>query len=310
MAMQRWGGVAEAPGDWGRCVVTIGVFDGVHRGHQQIIDRALAEAHDRNLPCVVLSFSPHPSEVVRPGSHPPILTSPAYKAQLLAEMGVDVVCLQPFTLDYSRLSPEAFVHETLVEQLHAAAVVVGRNFRFGHRARGDLALLTELGAAFGFTVTGVDLVAEGPITLSSTYVRSCIDAGDVRTAAQVLGRPHRIEGVVVRGDMRGRTLGYPTANIETPEHTAIPADGVYAAWLHHRGQRHPAAVSVGTNPTFAGRDRTVEAFLLDFDGDLYGEHVACEFVDRLRGMHRFESREALVAQMDRDVALTRTLLAR
>lgn len=306
--MQRWGGVSEAPSGWGRCVVTVGVFDGVHRGHQQIIGRALAEAQHRNLPCVVLSFQPHPSEVVRPGSHPAILTSATHKAELLAAMGVDVLCLQPFTLEYSRLSPQAFVHESLVEQLHAAAVVVGRNFRFGHRARGDLGLLGELGAAFGYTVTGVDLVSEGEITLSSTYVRSCIDAGDVRTAAEVLGRAHRIDGVVVRGEMRGRTLGYPTANLESPEHTAIPADGVYAAWLEHRGQRHRAAVSVGTNPTFAGQDRTVEAYLLGFEGDLYGDHVGCEFVERLRGMRRYESRDGLVEQMDRDVAQAREVL--
>jgi riboflavin kinase / FMN adenylyltransferase len=209
-------------------------------------------------------------------------------------------------------------------------VVVGENFTYGHRAAGTVATLTQEGRRFGFTVEGVPLAhvtmsvgdddrpglqADDQITISSTYIRACVAAGDMVSAARALGRPHRIEGVVVRGERRGRELGYPTANVETPPFTAIPADGVYAGSLVTRDPRSgatlsssPAAISVGTNPTFQGTRRTVEAFLLDFDGDLYGEHVGVEFVQRLRPMQTFSGVDELVAAMDRDVADTRQVL--
>ncbi|MET8349410.1 MULTISPECIES: bifunctional riboflavin kinase/FAD synthetase [unclassified Micromonospora] len=308
--MQRWRGYDAAPGGWGRSVVTIGVFDGVHKGHQATIGHAVARARELGVQSVVVTFDPHPAEVVRPGSHPAVLTEPARKAELIEALGVDVLCVVPFTPEFSRLPAEQFVHDILVEHLHAALVVVGSNFRFGHRAAGDVALLERLGQTFGFAVEGGPLVAEDGTVFSSTYIRSCVDAGDVGAAAAALGRSHRLEGVVVRGDQRGRELGFPTANLLCHRYAAVPADGVYAARLIRRGQREPlmAAVSVGTNPTFSGRERRVEAYALDFDGDLYGERLALDFVAHLRGQIRYDSIEPLIAQMEQDVERTRRAL--
>ncbi len=306
--MQRWRGLDSTPSGWGRCVVTIGVFDGVHRGHQQILGRAVERAHDTGLPSVVLTFDPHPSEVVRPGSHPPVLTPIRRRAEILEQLGVDVLCVLPFTIEFSRLDPAEFVHLVLVEKLHAAAVVVGENFRFGHKAAGDLSQLRTLGRTFGFATEGVPLLRDDEVTLSSTFVRSSIDAGDVAQAAQALGRAHRVDGIVVRGAGRGRQLGYPTANVHSEPHVAVPADGIYAGRVVLRGERLPAAISVGTNPTFEGRQRTVEAYILDFDEDIYGVELGVEFLERVRGMERFERVEDLVEQMGRDVEQIRGLL--
>jgi riboflavin kinase/FMN adenylyltransferase len=291
-------------------VVTIGVFDGVHRGHQEIIGHAVKRAHDLGLQSVVVTFDPHPSEVVRPGSHPAVLTEPTRKAELIEAIGVDVLCVLPFTRDFSRLSAEAFVHDVLVEHLHTGLVVVGENFRFGYQAAGDVAMLTRLGRTFGFAVDGAPLVATDGVVFSSTYIRACVDAGEVGSAAAALGRPHRLEGVVVRGDQRGREIGFPTANLLCAHHAAIPADGVYAAWLVRRGERRMTAVSIGTNPTFSGRERRVEAYVLDFDGDLYGERLALDFVAHLREMRRYDSIDPLVAQIRRDVDDSRAALTR
>ena len=296
------------PGGWGRSVVTIGVFDGVHRGHAQLIGRAVQRAQELGVPAVLLTFDPHPSEVVRPGSHPAQLSTLRRRAELVEQLGVDVFCVLPFTVELSRMPPAEFVHELLVERLHVTAVVVGQNFTFGYKAAGDVDLLHTLGRRFGFTTEGAGLLSQGEVTFSSTYIRSCIDAGDVAAAASALGRAHRVEGIVVRGDRRGTDLGYPTANLSTPRYAAIPADGVYACRFVHRGRELAAAVSVGTNPTFSGRERRVEAFVLDLDEDLYGEQVALDFVARLRGMERFESPAELVTQMDDDVARTRAMV--
>ena len=311
--MHRWRGRDGVPAGWGRCVVTIGVFDGVHRGHQQLIGRAVARGRELGLPTVLITFDPHPSAVLRPGSHPAQLTSLTRRAELVAELGVDAFWVLPFDADLARVPPAEFVHELLVDRLHAALVVVGRNFTFGYRAAGDVAELERLGERFGFAAEGLDLVANGgaggrSVTFSSTYIRSTISAGDVGAAAVALGRPHRVEGVVVRGDQRGRELGYPTANLEMAEHAAVPADGVYAGWFVHRSRSLPTAVSVGTNPTFSGRRRTVEAHVLDVSEDLYGERVAVDFVARVRGMERFDSVDELVVAMDGDVAGTRRAL--
>ena len=308
--MQRWRGTTGTPSGWGRCVVTIGVFDGVHRGHQQIIGRAVARARELGVPSVVLTFDPHPSEVVRPGSHPAMLTSPTLKADLMEALGVDVVCVLPFTQEFSRLDPDAFVHAVLVEHLHAKAVIVGENFRYGAKAAGDVASLAAAGRRFGFSVEGVALLgSEDDTTWSSTYVRSCVQAGDVEGAALALGREHRVEGVVVRGDQRGRDLGYPTANLQPLPWSAVPADGVYAGRLVRGGEQLPAAISIGTNPTFAGLERRVEAYVLDFSGDLYGERVGLSFTARLRETLRFDGIEPLVEQMARDVQRTREVTA-
>jgi riboflavin kinase / FMN adenylyltransferase len=315
----RWRGLDATPGDLGRTVVTIGMYDGVHRGHQKLIGAAVGRARAMNRPSLLLTFDPHPAEVVRPGSHPAILTSMDRKAELVAELGVDAMCVLPFTPEFMRLSPESFTHSVLVEHLHAAQVVVGENFTYGHRAAGNVDSLAVEGRRFGFSVEGIALAEDssddGEVTISSTYIRACVAAGDLVSAARALGRPHRVDGVVVRGDRRGRELGYPTANVETPPFTAIPADGVYAGHLVTRDprtgesrDRFPAAISVGSNPTFQGSRRTVEAYLLDYDGDLYGEHVGVEFARRLRPMAAFPDVDALLAAMAQDVTDTRSVL--
>lgn len=328
----RWRGLEEVPADWGRCVVTIGVFDGVHRGHAQLIETATRIAEQRGLPAVLMTFDPHPVEVLRPGSHPPQLTTLARRAELAEQMGIDVFCVMPFTPALAAYSPKDFAHQMLVERLHAAEVVVGDNFTFGKKAAGTVDTLRQLGSRFGFGVEAVKLVGEnsetdhggpeaGPVTFSSTYIRSCVDAGDMTAAAEALGRPHRVEGVVVRGDGRGRELGYPTANLAPPMYSAVPADGVYAAWFRVLGagskvgevvpgESYQAAVSVGTNPTFSGRARTIEAFVLDADADLYGQHVAVDFVQRIRGMVKFDSIDELTDAIADDVEQTRATLAR
>lgn len=299
------------PPGWGRSVVTVGVFDGVHRGHQHLIAAAVAAGRARHLPTVLITFDPHPAEVVRPGSHPARLTELRRRADLVAELGVDAFLVLPFTTELSRMSPAEFAHEVLVDRLHAAAVLVGRNFTFGHRAAGDVTVLAELGRRFGFAVEGVELTtADGQdgVTYSSTYIRSCIDAGEVEAAAAALGRPHRVEGVVVHGYRRGRQLGFPTANIATPPFTALPADGVYAGRFVLRDRQLPAAVSVGSNPTFSGTVRTVEAYVLDVDEDFYGHEVGIDFMTRLRGQERYDDLDELVAAIRDDVARTRALL--
>jgi len=310
----RWYGLDDVPSDWPGCVATIGAFDGVHLGHQRVVARAGEVARSRNLPLVVITFDPHPDEVIRPGSHPPFLTTPRRQAELMAGLGADAVFVLPFTLEFSRLSPDEFVRIVLAERLHAAVVVVGEDFRFGFRAAGDVPLLAQLGEKYDFTAEGVPLLVIGGVTISSTYIRERLSAGDVAGAAAALGRPHRVEGVVVRGHMRGRALGFPTANLETPPHTATPADGVYAGWLTsldldgNEVARWPAAISVGTNPTFGAGDRSVEAYALDRDDlDLYGTHAAIDFAARLRGNDRFDSVDALIAQMRRDVDQARAL---
>ena len=317
--MYRWQGLADVPLDWGRSVVTIGVFDGVHRGHQRIIARTADIAAGLGLPLVVITFDPHPAEVIRPGTHPVLLCTAARRAELLAGLGADAVCIMPFTLEFSRLDPQEFVRLVLVDRLHAATVAVGENFRFGHRAAGDVALLAELGEKYGFTAEAMPLLRDDGIKISSSLIRQKLADGDVTGAAGDLGRPHRVEGVVVPGQRRGRALGFPTANLETYPYPAIPADGVYAGWLstlgeregqEYEGERWPAAISVGTNPTFDGQDRVVEAYALDRDDlELYGVHVGVDFAARLRGMERFGSAAALVDQMRRDVDQARAITA-
>ncbi len=315
--MYRWNGVADVPADWGRCVVTIGVFDGVHRGHQKIIARAAETGRELDLPLVVVTFDPHPDEVVRPGSHPPALCSTRFRVELLGRFGADAVLVVPFNYELSQLPAEDFVRTVLVDGLHAAAVVIGEDFRFGHKAAGNVALLSELGEKYEFTAQGVPLLTDHGVRVSSSWIRELLAAGDVVAAAVELGRPHRVEGVVVRGQQRGRALGFPTANAEPPPYSAIPADGVYAGWLASltptdgaEVDRWPAAISVGTNPTFDGTDRTVEAYVLDRDDlDLYGLHVAVEFAQLLRGQVRFTSVDELIAQMRQDVAAARVLLS-
>ncbi|MBS9534812.1 bifunctional riboflavin kinase/FAD synthetase [Mycobacterium sp. M1] len=322
--MQRWRGQDDIPTDWGRCVLTIGVFDGVHRGHAELIAQAVKAGREHGVPAVLMTFDPHPMAVVYPGSHPAKLTTLTRRAELVEAAGIDVFLVIPFTHDFMKLTPDRYIHELLVERLHVVEVVVGENFTFGRKAAGTVETLRRAGEQFGFGVQSVSLVAEQhdsrAVTFSSTYIRSCVDAGDMVAAAEALGRPHRVEGVVVRGDARGRDLGFPTANVEPAMYAAVPADGVYAAWFTvlgpapikgdvTPGQRYPAAVSVGTNPTFSGRTRTVEVFVLDRTADFYGRHVAVDFVERIRSQEKFDSVADLIAVMNTDVERTRGLLA-
>lgn len=311
--MQRWRGLEDIPQDWGRSVVTIGSYDGVHRGHQVIIGRAVERARELGIPSVVVTFDPHPSEVVRPGSHPPLLAPHHRRAELMADLGVDALLILPFTSEFSKLSPAEFVVKALVDKLHARVVVEGPNFRFGHKAAYNVEFLAELGETYDYEVDVIDLFVSGEAgggqPFSSTLTRRLVAEGDVEGAAEILGRPHRVEGVVVRGAQRGRELGYPTANVETLPHTAIPADGVYAGWLTADGERMPAAISVGTNPQFDGTERTVEAYAIDRVGlDLYGLHVAVDFLAYVRGQEKFESIEALLEAIARDVKRSTELI--
>ena len=314
--MHIWSTPDAVPPDLGGTVVTIGNFDGVHRGHRAVIERARATADARGLPLVAVTFDPHPMAVLRPEHAPSMLTTLETRARLLGAVGVDHVLVVPFDRATAAWTPREFVDRVLVTALHAAAVVVGANFRFGHRAAGDLALLREVGAEEGFEAVGVELDG-GPQVWSSTYVRTCLASGDVAGAAEALGAPFTVRGVVVEGDRRGRELGYPTANVPIDPAAAAPADGVYAGWLRPVGPTggataHPAAISVGTNPTFDGhRERRVESYVLDRDDlQLYGVEVEVAFVERLRGMVRFDSVEELLAAMADDVARARTVLER
>ncbi|MFL6178424.1 MAG: bifunctional riboflavin kinase/FAD synthetase [Actinomycetes bacterium] len=321
--MRRFGSLADIPSDWGRSVVTIGVFDGVHRGHRLIIDRARRLATQLGASVVAVTFDPHPSAVVRPDSQPMMLSTIDHRVSLLGAAGADAVLVLPFTKELSSWTPTEFVDRVLVEPLGTVGVVVGEGFRFGHRAAGDVAVLQELGTERGFTVDAVPLelaaVVEhgdsGHVAWSSTYVRQCVAEGDVAEAARALERPHRVEGVVVHGDHRGRELGYPTANLEVVEHAAIPGDGVYAGWLvRHPGtgveEQLPAAISIGTNPTFEGVERRVEGYVLDRDDlDLYDERVAFDFVSQLRPTVKFDAIDALIEQIEEDVRWTREALA-
>jgi riboflavin kinase/FMN adenylyltransferase len=307
--VQRFAGPEAVPADWPRSVVTVGVFDGVHLGHRAIVAQARERARAAGMPVVAITFDPHPSEIVRPGTHPAMLSTLDDRVALLGEAGADAVLVLPFTWELSQHTPERFVREVVTGSLHASAVVVGSNFRFGHRALGTVDTLRELGDRLGFEVEAVGLVGGPAVSWSSTYVRQCVLEGDVAEAAEILDRPHRVVGTVVHGDHRGRELGYPTANLALVEHSAVPADGVYAGRLVVAGEHLPAAVSIGTNPTFDGVAHRVEAYVLDRDDlDLYGHRVACEFVARLRPTVRFDSADALVEQMADDVAQARVRL--
>ena len=313
--MQIWRSLDEVPGDLGPTVVTVGNFDGVHLGHQHVVARAreVAASLGGDVPVVAVTFDPHPMAVLRPEHAPQTLTTIETRAALLADAGVDALLVLPFDREIAAWTPERFVVDVLVDTLHVRAVVVGANFRFGAKAAGDVATLDELGRDRGFTAEGIALDG-GPQVWSSTYIRNCLLAGDVEGAAEALGHPFAVRGEVVKGDQRGRELGYPTANVPTSGMLAVPPDGVYAGWLRRLDQPAsallPAAISVGTNPTFEGeRERRVEAYVLDRDDlELYGVEVEVSFVARIRGMVRFDSVDDLVVQMAQDVADTHEVL--
>jgi riboflavin kinase/FMN adenylyltransferase len=311
--MQRWSDLRDVPAGFGPSAVTIGNFDGVHRGHHAVLGQVVNQARAQGLPAVAITFDPHPLAVLYPDRAPEPLSTTEHKLELLADAGLDAVLVMPFTHELALWSPRRFVQEVIVDALGAKEVVVGSDTRFGHRNSGDVDTLRELGLELGFSVHLVaDLGRRGEERRwSSTWVRELIMDGEVAAAAEVLGRPHRVNGMVVHGDHRGRELGYPTANLDADAVGAVPADGVYAGWLVRvqPEERLPAAISVGTNPTFDGTVRRVEAYVLGRDDlDLYGETVAVEFVQRLRPTLRFDGVEDLVRQMAADVIQCRQVL--
>jgi riboflavin kinase/FMN adenylyltransferase len=306
-----WRSLNDVPADLGRTVLVIGNFDGVHLGHRHVVRRARELADAAGLSVVAVTFDPHPMAVLRPEHAPMALTDIDRRCELLAEAGVDDIFVIPFSREIAAWTPDEFIDRVLVDGLHAAVVVVGANFRFGAKAAGDVAALNDAGARRDFRVEGLALDG-GPQVWSSTYVRTCLAGGDVEGAAEALGRAHSVVGQVVRGEQRGRELGYPTANVPS-RGISVPSDGVYAGWLRRLdppGEPLPAAISVGTNPTFVGeRERHVEAYVLDrTDLDLYDERVEISFVTRIRGMVRFDGAEALVEAMRADVDRARELL--
>jgi riboflavin kinase / FMN adenylyltransferase len=311
MTVRRYDGLAGLPDDMEPTVVTVGMFDGVHRGHRALLDRVAGEAAARGVAAAAVTFDRHPLAVLRPGSEPPLLTTLDRKVELLGRAGMQVVLVLEFTRELSEVGAEAFADQVLFEGLAARAVVVGENFRFGHKAAGDPALLASLGRPRGIDVVAVPLHRDGDQVVSSTRVRSELAAGDVAAAAASLGRPYALEGEVVVGDRRGRPLlGVPTANLEVPPGIALPADGVYAGHLTDQtdGVPRPAAISVGTNPQF-GTDHRVEAHVLDFDADLYGHRVSVSFAHHLRGQAVFANVEELAAQIRADIDQARRLLS-
>jgi riboflavin kinase / FMN adenylyltransferase len=310
-AVQVWRTLDEVGlDDDSRTVATVGNFDGVHLGHQHLLAGVVARGRVLGAASVVVTFDPHPMTVIHPDSAPPRLATLEHRLALLESNAVDAVLVLPFTRELSLWEPDEFVRRVLVDALHAVEVHVGANFRYGHRAAGDVTTLRAAGDRHGFTVVAVPLAGDTS-RWSSTYVRQCLAEGDVASAAAALGRPHRVEGPVVEGDRRGRQLGYPTANLDLPPDTAVPDDGVYAGWLTRAdGTRLPAAISIGTNPTFGGTTRRVEAYALDRDDlELYGEHVAVDFLSRLRETITFDGVEPLLVQMANDVDRARALTA-
>ena len=295
-------------------VVTIGAYDGVHLGHRALLARVRRMADDLGAAAAVVTFDRHPATVVRPESAPRLLTDLDQKLELLETTGMDYAHVIRFDEERSKESAEDFVGTVLVDCLAARAVVVGHDFHFGHRRRGNVPLLQQMGAELGFDVLGISLLADQAAgePVSSTRIRRLLAAGDVVSASALLGRPHEVRGTVVPGDRRGRRLGYPTANVVVPAEILLPADGIYAGWYRRPdGSAHRTAISLGRRATFhPDADASVlEAYLLDFDGDLYGERADVRFVARLRDDARFDSVDALVSQIDADVANARAVLA-
>jgi riboflavin kinase / FMN adenylyltransferase len=311
-ASPHWG-EGERPPE-GPYAVTIGAYDGVHIGHRQLIARVEDSARTFGCASAVVTFDRHPATVVRPASAPRLLTDLDQKLELLEAAGVTLTLVVHFDKERAAETAEDFVRTVLVEALHVRSVVVGHDFHFGRDRRGNVELLARMGAEYGFDVTGVRLLTSGPDArpVSSTRIRQLLAAGEVEPAAVLLDRPHQVRGLVVDGDKRGRELGFPTANVAVPQAIAMPGDGVYAGWyIGPEGRRRPAALSLGRRPTFyEDADLSLlEAHLIDFSGNLYGEEARVEFVTRIRGQVRFDSVDALIAQMRADVDHARGTLA-
>ena len=288
-------------------VLTIGVFDGVHRGHQYLIGKVVAEAQSRGIASGVVTFRNHPDSVLNPNFQPQYITSIAERVRLVEEIGADFVVPVTFDREVAGLRPQKFV-ELLMGKLRMRGLVVGPDFAMGYKREGNVEVLSELGERLGFTVSVVDLLSEGGYAVHSTSIRKEISQGNVGDAAKKLGRKFSISGTVVTGEKLGRELGFPTANVEVGPDMAVPGNGIYATLAYVDGERHMAATSIGTRPTFDGKGRTIEAFLLGFDKNLYNRQLRLEFVQRLRDELKFERVDDLLKQMELDVEQTRTLL--
>lgn len=288
-------------------VVAIGVFDGVHRGHQVILCRAVEAARQSGASATAVTFYPHPDSVLHSRNAPPMLTPLARKAELFAELGIDEMVVVPFDRQFALLTPERFCATVLSDHLGARAVFVGENFRFGRGGAGTPADLREYGRAHGFAVVAVTLAREGGEVISSTRIRELLSQGNVTEAAELLGRPHRIEGTVVSGFGRGRGLDAPTANLTPTSEMALPALGIYVSRsIVDRSDTYESVTSVGTNPTFENDQNVrVETLLLDYSGSLYGSHLAVDFLHRIRGQRAFPDAASLAAQIRRDVDVAR-----
>jgi riboflavin kinase/FMN adenylyltransferase len=295
------------PPDARPSVVALGVFDGVHRGHQAILDTAVAHARSGGGTPVACTFDPHPSEVLQPHRAPLPITTLDERLQLIAERGISLTVVVPFTPALAAMEPEAFVSDMLSARLGARAVVVGFNHRFGRGARGDVRLLEEVGARLGLVADVVSPLDVDGVPVSSTAIRNALQRGDVSTAARMLGRPYFIGGEVVEGSRRGRTIGFPTANVLSDRPVLVPA-GVYACRLHVDGATHGAVLNAGVRPTFGESVFTLEAHVLDFAGDLYGRRVRLDVIDRLREERKFAGVDALVTQIAEDVRTARQAL--
>lgn len=291
-----------------RSVVALGNFDGVHLGHQAVVRRAVEEGRRRGAKVVAATFDPHPRAVLAPGSEPKLLTTLEMRREALTGYGADEVWVITFDEGLSRKSPEEFVRDVLVGEIGAGVVVVGENFRFGHRAAGDFRELERLMRRFGGEAYAVVVRSEGgEAPISSTRIRRLIGEGDVAGAAALLGRPYVVRGVVVVGDKRGRTIGFPTANVLPDPALAVPARGVYAGYVRVGKDEYAACINIGVAPTFERRESRVEAHLLDFDGDLYGREVDVSFLERIREEKRFSGVEELKAQISRDAQEARRI---
>ena len=287
--------------------LTIGVFDGVHRGHQRLLAKVIADARAKGAAAGVVTFRNHPDSVLNPNFQPQYITSIAERIRLMEELGVDFVVPVTFDRELAGLRARKFV-ELLRNRLRMSGLVVGPDFAMGYKREGNVDMLSALGAELGFSVSVVDLLSEGGDAVRSTNIRKALVDGSVDGVSKMLGREFAIIGTVVSGDKRGRTLGYPTANIEVGPYMAIPGNGIYATRAIVDGERYMAATSIGTRPTFDGKGRTIEAFLLGFDSNLYNKELRLEFVQRLRDELKFYSVDALLEQMELDVERTRTLL--
>lgn len=303
--MQIFRGLGELPLPDQPCVVTVGFFDGVHRGHQAVFARTVEQARTRGVSSVAVTFDRHPREILTPGSEPRLLTTVERRARLIERTGIDTLVVLAFDRDFSLVPAEDFVADVLVGDLHAAHVVVGANFTFGFKALGNMENLPALGAPHGLTAEGVALLEIDGRTVSSTSVRDALSAGDLDWPQQALGNRFVLDGEVVTGHGRGRGLGFPTANLRTWPRLLLPGQGIYAGLAEHGGRRYRAAIDVGTNPTFGSEPLHVESFLLDYEGDdLPGEPLSIEFWARLRNEVRYDSVEELVAAIATDVGRT------